>query len=220
MRRFLSLALMFLVGCLACAPLTMPPEQLSHPSVGSTDPMNVTVALVSDEDVTYCAGTWIAPDRILTASHCVLDDDSDEVRAVKVVHIRDYDGVKSDATVKKLDLDKDLALLQTTRKHAFAPLARVWFKGETLTIVGHPSHAEWAFMRGWISLWKKHKSPESDNEMGMLQVQAPIYYGNSGGGAFDESGALVGVCSMRSTQIPDLGLFVAPEEISAFLLTK
>jgi serine protease Do len=194
--------------------MTRPPERSANSVVSSSDPMNVTVALVTDKDMAYCAGTWVGSDRILTASHCVIDDGE----AATSVHVRDFDGVVFEAQVKKVDRRVDLVLLVAPHAHAWASVAITWHKGEELTIVGHPAHAEWAFMRGWISLWLKHDSPESAGDMGMLQVQAPIYYGNSGGGAFDADGNLVGVCSMRSTSVPDLGLFVAPEEISAFLL--
>jgi S1-C subfamily serine protease len=179
--------------------------------------MNLTVALVSDKDRTYCAGTWVASDRILTASHCIIDEDTD--LAADSVHVRDYDGVVFEGKVIKVDRRVDLALLQAPHAHAWAPVASVWHKGEELTIIGHPAGQEWAWMRGWISAYRKHKSPESDGDMLMLQIQAPVWYGNSGGGAFDVTGALVGVCSLRSDTIPELGLFVAPEEIAAFLLT-
>lgn len=212
MARILALFLFIFAPLLACAPMTAP-HQVDQ-AVSSVDPMNLTVALVTDKDMAYCAGTWVASDRILTARHCVEDDD---VIATSV-HVRDYDGSKFDAIVKKVGKDADLALLIAPHEHAWAPVAVTWHQGEELTIVGHPNHAEWTWMRGWVSRWTKHDSIAGDGTMDMLQVQAPIWYGNSGGGAFDASGALVGVCSMRSTQVPDLGLFVAPEEIHAFLL--
>jgi len=214
MRRFFALIVWLAVCGLACAPMTAPPSRSAELAVSGPDPMAMTVALVTDKDRAYCAGTWVASDRILTASHCVIDDDV----VATSVHVRDFDGVTFDAQVKKVERRADLALLVAPKAHAWAAVATVWHKGEELTIVGHPGGAEWTFMRGWISRTMKHDSPEDEGQMQMLQVQAPIYYGNSGGGAFDASGALVGVCSMRSTSIPDLGLFVAPEEIHSFLL--
>lgn len=216
MGRFLSILIFLFIPTLACAPMTAPAAKAAI-RAPATEPLDLTVALVTDTDKAYCAGTWVRPDEILTASHCVIDDDTD--KASDSVHVRDYDGVVFEGKVIKLERRADLALLHSTHMHAtWAAVATTWHQGEELTIIGHPNREEWTWMRGWVSKALRHDSPEDSGDMSMLQVEAPIWYGNSGGGAFDASGALVGVCSMRASNVPDLGLFVAPDEISAFLL--
>ena len=214
MRRFLAVLLFLALPVLACAPMTAPQAQPPM-TYSAAVPLDATVALVDDQDRAYCAGTWVGPEKILTASHCLIDSDTDQV-AVSV-HVRTYTGVVFTAPVVKVLRRADLGLLSAPHPHAWAPLADSWAQGEELTIIGHPNREEWTWMRGWVSRGLVHGSPEDPGDMQMLQIQAPIWYGNSGGRAFKSLCQLVGVCSMRASQVPDLGLFVAPGEIVAFL---
>ena len=214
MRLFFTMILSMLASCVGCAHSSFLPA--IQPPAATNSPLGVTVALVNDNNAAYCAGTWVSEHTMITASHCVIDDDTDDV--LKTVHVRDHEGNIFEANVAKVSKRQDLALLQTKRNHAYAEVASSWSIGEELTIIGHPAGTEWVWMRGWISVAVKHESPKADGEyMSMLQVQAPVWYGNSGGAAFDSQGRLVGVASMRSVKIPDLGLFVAPSEIALFL---
>lgn len=193
-------------------------EPKSAPTHSGVDVVEATVALVGAHDGAFCAGVWVKADKVLTASHCVIDEDTDT--ELQTVQIKTKDGFHTKAQVTKVDRRRDLALLSVyvMPVHATSPIATTWNQGEPLSIVGHPGGEEWVWMRGYLEKWLMHDSPEAEDEkMGMLRVEAPVWYGNSGGGAFDENGALVGIASMRSSQQPEVGLFVAPDEIAGFL---
>jgi S1-C subfamily serine protease len=51
-----------------------------------------------------------------------------------------------------------------------------------------------------------------------MQVSAPIWYGNSGGGAFDAEGSLVGIASFKALA-PNVAFYVHLETIREFLLS-
>lgn len=81
--------------------------------------------------------------------------------------------------------------------------------GEEIDIEGHPAREEWVYSKGYIS--KTH----SDD--GKMQIQAPIYYGNSGGGAFNKEGELIGICSSFLTNVPDTSFFINSVDIAKLL---
>ena len=127
------------------------------------------------------------------------------------------------AKVERFDKLHDLALLYVPKgeehpSHASASLAKSVSEGARLHIIGHPARVLWAYMQGYVSAWRMVEAPNGDDgKVQMMQVEAPIYYGNSGGPAFDDAGHLVGVCSERSTRVPNLGLFVPLDRIRTFL---
>ena len=50
-----------------------------------------------------------------------------------------------------------------------------------------------------------------------LQISSPAWRGNSGGGAFDADGKLIGISSWVSARGPMLGFFIHRDEIEKFL---
>jgi S1-C subfamily serine protease len=181
--------------------------------------MEATVALETADGHNFCAGVWIGSQQILTAAHCVLDRD-DGVTVDSSEKIKDYDGKTFDALVLRADVRADLALLQALKvTHGGVHVATQWHIGEPVQIVGHPSGDDWVWTQGYISQFDSHESPNegSSDKYKVLRIQAPIWYGNSGGGCFDAGGHLVGIASTRSLRVPDVGYFVSPDEIHAFL---
>ena len=166
------------------------------------------VALVDSSDAAYCGGVWVSDRYILTASHCL---DSEEGAL-----IRTHDGSHRIGWVEWIDRRRDLILLSVSNPglHPFAVLSSGTYAGERLQILGHPLRKEWVTKYGKTFTHISYRSPRDAKKMRMLLIFADIQPGNSGGGAFDSDGKLVGICSMRS----DLyGYFVALEEIRGFL---
>jgi S1-C subfamily serine protease len=52
----------------------------------------------------------------------------------------------------------------------------------------------------------------------IIQISAPVWLGNSGGGAFDEDGRLIGICSWISKNGPQLTFFVHRDAINKFIV--
>lgn len=76
--------------------------------------------------------------------------------------------------------------------------------GERLHVIGQPKGLYWSYIEGVVSAYRETLPEERSlvtelNEIDVigpyLQVSAPVWYGNSGGGAFDSEGKLVGIAS-------------------------
>lgn len=116
----------------------------------------------------------------------------------------------------------DLALLDATGElppHGVATLANVTPEvGETVYVMGHQSHADWTYMQGTVSAYRRDMSGVGVEKSGpWMQVQMPMYKGNSGGGIFNSAGELVGMCDFISPA-PDMGFGVHLETLRGFLI--
>jgi S1-C subfamily serine protease len=69
----------------------------------------------------------------------------------------------------------------------------------------------WSYAEGVVASSTKSESADS------IQVSAPIWMGNSGGGAFDEKGRLVGLCTRMLAYVPNVGFFVPATVIKKFI---
>ena len=121
------------------------------------------------------------------------------------------------------DEHKDLALLaadgHAIPAHQIAELAnQTPALGDALHICGHPKGYYWTFMEGTVSGYRGDLSHDSIRGP-FLQVQAPVYFGNSGGGAFDSYGKLVGIADML-LRMPDAAVFVHLDSIRTFLRSQ
>jgi len=120
--------------------------------------------------------------------------------------------------VTAVDMVDDLALVKADApgQHFIAPLRRgVIHDGEELHIVGHPAGSWWTYIHGYVAgerenYWDgKHYRP-------ITQVSGPVFFGNSGGGAFDVDGNLVGICDAIS-RVPETAFFVPRDVLRGFL---
>lgn len=126
--------------------------------------------------------------------------------------------------------DHDLALVEAAGNnlpaHDVAMVADVNpGLGERLRVVGQPKGLYWSYIEGVVSAYRETLPEERSittevNEIDVvgpyLQVSAPVWYGNSGGGAFDEEGKLVGIASFL-TGSPVSCYFIHGNVIRAFL---
>ncbi len=125
-----------------------------------------------------------------------------------------YRGV-SDSVVLSFDKKHDLALLKVTPatgiavpSHGVATIAKGVSVGEDIQIVGHPAGMWWTYIKGVIAQVRP-MMPDADNDpVDTLQVSAPVYYGNSGGGAFNMQGELVGVSSWMRIGPPNMAFYI------------
>jgi S1-C subfamily serine protease len=181
--------------------------------------VSTTLALVSEPTIddpagsVFCSGVWVSDAAILTAAHCVR-----ETPPCEVVWYRAHEGTPRPAMLMRLDPAVDLALLVDpgAPRHPTAPLALAPpAVGTDLAFVGHPGGVEWTFFRGsaagFADPW--------------LQVSAPVFFGCSGGGAFNDYGELVGIAHtvpMRRVSgswmlVPAVAFYVPAPAIREFL---
>lgn len=217
-----------------------------------------TVALVHRDDdndvMTFCAGVWVAEDKILTADHCarapveaavesMATGDEDEGALEDMVQKLE-DGSQIDfitaeesngtwrepkashkATVLFHDKAHDLALLtvKDPPKHRVAPVAgQAPAVGEELSVVGHPASLTWTYTKVMVSAYREEnfRPVEKRGRLGpYMQVAGEVWKGNSGGGAYNANGELVGVASFMPPA-PNECFFVHVDTIRAFLARR
>lgn len=208
----------------------VPVESIKQDSNTVNNLLAGTVGLIKKGSVApYCTGVWVSSEHILTAHHCVADDDSDKNEATEslTLNLQEVNYIlKEDlpnmfevpskfrnAIVIGLDEDRDLALLKIvgeTPIHETIFISNKIDIGEKLHIIGHVRGLPWTYMNGVISALR------IQDGVSLLQVSAPIYFGVSGGGAFNESGELVGITSFIYAA-PNVGFFIDYKEIKQFL---
>lgn len=128
---------------------------------------------------------------------------------------------KHDSSVIALYKKKDLALLKAEGpipQHAVAHLAgKTPRQAERLHFVGHVNGLYWTYVQGVVSAYRKDFDKihvEFDGPF--LQVSAPVYTGNSGGGAFNDQGELVGIASFI-LPAPNVACYIHLETIRSVL---
>lgn len=193
----------------------------------------------------YCAGVWIDDKHLLTAAHCaeILGrtlfsiDEEKEYNAVGDIAIfvnhgdlrngeipQDFAWV---GIIEKIDKEHDLALVKSiseTSYHTTALLAAKDIRpGEALHTMGHPVGLFWTYTRGVVAAIRNSTGPilgEQLIQTKVIQASAPIWVGNSGGGAFNSDGHLIGLCSWITLRAPNIAFFIHRDEIKNFLSSR
>jgi hypothetical protein len=234
------------IGCLP-QPAEAPTQKQVLEEIGNASA--ALVLHHGDEVRVYCTAVWISKDTLLTANHCVeaayeswqenhkTDDDSEEkVPSIKEINyyyiVRgENDGVGKEPTgihlAKAISLDKkhDLALLKVSGKlippHAIASLASNEPEiGEHVFVLGHVTGLYWTHVECVVSAFRESLPLKGLNFSGpFTQLSGPIYFGNSGGGAFNNKGELIGIASFI-TRAPNTAMFISLESIKNFLNKK
>jgi len=199
------IALLCLVFCLSCGPALGSPRyartarQLAHMN-------HATVALVAEfdgKDRSYCTGSFIAHDTVITAGHCVFLDD------IRVVTYAEYleDGEKYHTnsgqwfTVERVGSDKDLALLKLAEGevlpyHTVLSLAtQPPVQGENVYMVAHPRGYSWTLTAGVVSYMVRNDEGAFDYYSLYVQHVTQGAPGSSGAPLLNQENQLVGVHS-------------------------
>ncbi len=222
-----ALALLFassvVLACTSQPPRYPPPAftEIAATLVG------YTVALYPmDAEAPRCTGVWVGPHRILTAGHCVVED---ELNPLFYSTAEEYIGVlvqprgRHSMKLVKRDEKHDLALYETgvfdTPMHTTALLAQESpAVGSSLHFMGHTRGLSWSYKHGWVSFYREVGLAEDIGKEGpWMQVSAPISNGDSGGGAYNDRGELVGTSSYMVSGVPSNGFYTTVATLRRFL---
>lgn len=127
--------------------------------------------------------------------------------------------------VVKHDKEHDLALLvvddqKDIPKHTYANIAKVLpAVGDELHIVGHPAGLIWTYVKAIVGSYREKEFQPIGIIGPFIQVIGPVWKGNSGGGAYNQNGELVGIASFI-TPAPNQSMFVHLFTIREFLKLK
>ena len=144
----------------------------------------------------------------LTGSPSLQITFSDGTRVPATIVCRGASGVD----VAVLRCDHDGGLLDAAPVRA----VRLPSIGASVFAIGNPVGLGWSYANGVISAIRKQGS------LRMIQTQTPLNPGNSGGGLYDESGALVGINTMtvEKRRAEGIGFAIAIADLVTFLETK
>jgi len=239
-------SLIFFAGCAGTVPKKEPP--LIKPSTEVIKHLNNSTAalvLTSEDRVhVFCTAVWVSQKTLLTAHHCVegaaeqwsedhQEDFPPPLKEFKMHYIvqGEVEGVGEEpsgihlASVALLDKKHDLALLKAEGSvippHEVAEVAKQSPAiGEKVYVLGHVKGLYWSLIEGVVSAYR---SDVPTRDLGIhgpfIQISGPVFYGNSGGGAFNTQGELVGIASFMY-RAPQTTMFVQLESIKNFLKKK
>ena len=226
---------------------TIPPYENRRNVKLVEDIENATVAFLISQETdrkAYCAGVWIDKKRILTVNHCaevigrkilnISEETSYDATGDPIAFVNHSDADENGnilpnvlwlGKVTQVDKKRDLALitvLEPTSDHTIVSIVDgPIYPGESLHIIGHTIGLTWSYVKGNVSNIRNMQGPMTGSEFiisKVLQVSAPVWMGNSGGGAFDNNGNLVGICSWVTLKAPNISFFIHYNDIKDFLM--
>jgi serine protease Do len=119
-----------------------------------------------------------------------------------------------------VDMYNDLALLRVNDAgdHPIAHLTDTTpSPGDEVHIVGMPAGTWWTYAHGYVSGHMPDYTNNNSDPHDMLQVSAAVYFGNSGGPAFNAAGELIGTTDSFKKNVPDIALFTCHDTLRGFL---
>lgn len=174
-------------------PWTVHVAALARPSV-------VEVRSAKADRNLWGAGWAVRADLVVTCAHVV-----GKKRVVRLVRA---DGKELTADVSLADPGKDVAFLRPRGKGRMPPLklaARAPWQGEDVLTLGHPFGYTWTLSRGVVSAVGRTVEIDGHALTDMVQIDAAINSGNSGGPLLNCRGEAVGMACCVREALPGTG---------------
>lgn len=150
---------------------------------------------------------------VVTNAHVVGD--------ARTVQLTLHDGTRAQATVVRKDMGYDLALLRTTADLPALELELVGAQrqGDTVLVMGFPDLGGTSLSRGATLTRGIISAVRTDEDTGatLIQTDAPVNSGTSGGALLNLRGHLIGILTFTLGESPGLGFAVAADTVQAFL---
>lgn len=175
-----------------------PPQTLS----GLYFERAVSVVKVERDDGGFGTGFFIDEYNIVTANHVI--DGYNEVSVYVKGNPTPYIG-----KVVVASPETDLAIIRVDtpfRSESLTLSERRQQVGDPVYVIGHPYGLEWSLSNGIISHINRKTMEGVLNNV--LQIDAPINSGNSGGPVFDRFGEVIGVVSFGAPSADGLGFAI------------
>lgn len=143
-----------------------------------------TVSGRMEKSSSLCTGVYIAPDKVLTAGHCL-----DDVKGP--ITLKTSDNKYDFAFVEKLNLAFDLGLLRTVHKHkGWVKLGQYPRIADTVYTVDSGNGVERTWNVGYV---KNITKIDKDDKILLIFTSLLIRQGASGSGLFNEKKELIGI---------------------------
>ena len=166
----------------------------------------VQVSEEGKENTISGSGIIVSSDGyIMTNTHCV----SEAMAAGADMTVELYDGRSFTAEIIGADSESDIALMKINASGLFAAaLSTAKPKGcQKVYAMGHPrKELKFTMTSGIISGMNRTIEVDDGSVMTMLQFDAPVNPGNSGGPLYDAYGAVIGIVTAKYMSINTEGL--------------
>ncbi len=154
--------------------------------------------------------------HIITNNHVICDEDSGKI--ADSIKVRLTNGSEYVATVIGSDSISDIAILKIAAENltvAVCGNSDDLAVGESLVVVGNPLGSLGGTVTNGIVSATERKIQVNSVEMTLIQTNAAVNPGNSGGGMFNMQGQLVGIVNAKSTGtgIEGLGFAIPINEV-------
>ena len=181
------------------------PKDLADTPAPIRRAIRANVLIVSRSGMQTCEGSGVVLEErpsqalIVTNRHVIDGTDGGLVSSGRI-QVTFSDGSQGQATVVWRAPDGvDMVVVTCPAEgagHEAAPvrLSPELAIGETVFAIGNPVGLGWSYSKGVISAIRK--LPSGVGLLRMIQTQTPLNPGNSGGGLYDERGALIGINTM------------------------
>jgi len=185
----------------------------SSPTVGRPSPQEVRIVSKEKGSCPLCevfrkAQGWVVRvgtenglgAAVIVSSSGLVATNAHVVRQADEVRLEAFDGNRFPGRVVLVNQEQDLALIQMATKGQFwpAPVFRSGLLppiGSDVFVIGHPLGLGWSLTRGIISGYRRTAAPA---RLWMIQTDAAISPGNSGGPLLDRNGILVGIMTSKA----------------------
>ena len=192
-------------------------EPAPAPSAAPVQPFDISQVVKQSRPavVTIFSGSMQGSGFIMNAKGLVLTNAHVIRNQAPVIVLPD--GKRVDSIVRKTDTDKDLALLQATPGNAypFLPLggSDLVVEGQPIFTIGSPVGLEGTVTQGIVSAIRK-----TPNGLTLIQIDAAMNQGNSGGPLINRAGEVIGVNTARHGQpgTERLGFAISINDVKKF----
>lgn len=236
--KYLIMMILMVLGCGGVERRAVTAKEVVEREVYEISGRGVRVSELNDRSVAllyrrggvmvpYCGGVWVGGGRILTARHCLSGvKEMGEVmggldREVYYGVEKDFIGynlgvrVERRAVLKYEDELNDLALLvaEESPSHGIVRVGEVEV-GDCLHIVGHARGMQYSYVSGLVSAFREKL--DGGHGGSYMQVSGFVAAGNSGSGAFNDAGELVGIASFVN-KTPGVAFYISSGVIKEFI---
>lgn len=131
----------------------------------------------------------------------------------KKVVVNLYDGTTIKGSVIKIDIEKDLALIEVDK--TITPLSinsDILSIGQEVYAIGAPKDMPYTMTKGIISAL--------DRKLGQntyIQIDASVNSGNSGGPLVDDNGNVIGIITLKASDAEGIGFAINTKDINNFI---
>lgn len=195
-----------------------PPQQQSNPNTTVTvaemvKPSVVLIEAASNTSASSGTGFFLTADGYIATNHHVIE-------GATQIRVTLYDETVLDATLVGYRVEDDLAVVKVDGKN-YPPVkignSNILKAGDIAIAIGNPGGADggWTTTQGIISATDRTISVEETayfSEMKMLQTDAQVNPGNSGGPLCNSAGEVIGIITRKMSDYEGMGYAIPMSE--------